>query len=98
MRKAFQFEYLCCIPVGGATQKKNQPEFLQTLQDQTFQTLGLTFWRYKRFPTGSAPADGVNLRDAEVTPEVFTVVVVKALIPQESLEPCGEWGRCALEQ
>lgn len=48
----------------------------------------LTFWRYEGFAAWRAPSHRVHLRDAEVTPEVFTAVIVKAFIPQESLEPC----------
>lgn len=46
----------------------------------------LTFGRYEGFAAGSAPSHRVHLWDAEITPEVFTGVTIKAFIPQESLE------------
>lgn len=46
----------------------------------------LTFGRYKGFAAGSAPSHRVHLWDAEITPEVFAGVTVKAFIPQQSLE------------
>lgn len=47
-----------------------------------------TFWRYEGFSTWRTPSYWVHLGDAEITPEVLTGVIVKTLIPQESLEPC----------
>lgn len=54
-------------------------------------TLGtrLTFRRYEGFAVRGAPSHLVYLRNTEITPEVLTAVVIKALVPQESLEPCG---------
>lgn len=49
-----------------------------------------TFGRYERFPAGCAPPYVVNLWNTEVAPEVPAGVVVKTLVPQQSLEP---WGR-----
>lgn len=48
-----------------------------------------TFGRYEGFPTGGAPPHGVDLWNTEVTPEVPDGVVVKTLVPQQSLEPLG---------
>lgn len=93
-RKAFQLEYLCCMPVGESTKTTaaittNHP----ITQAFSYNTVNksdtrLTFWRYKGFAARSAPSHRVHFRDAEITPEVFTAVVVKAFIPQESFEPC----------
>lgn len=95
-RKAFQLEYLCWMPVREITEitatittTYPRKEAFKRKIVKTFGTR-LTFWRYEGFAIRSTPSHLMYLRDTEVTPEVLTAVVIKALIPQESLEPCGK--------
>lgn len=85
-RKAFQFEYLCCMP--ARRKHKDSQRHKPGSRKQHWYSDRLTFWRYEGFAAWSTPADGVHFRDTQVTPEVFAGVIVKAFIPQESLEPC----------
>lgn len=101
-RKAFQLEYLCCMAVReiikttaiistNHTKMQKRPQrliccWIPTVKDK-WAGIKLTFWRYEGLAARSAPSHWVHFRDTEITPEVFAGVVVKALIPQESLEP-----------
>lgn len=86
-RKTIQFEYLCWMP-----EKHTTATMTLNVRDSAEAPSAprLTFWRYEGFSVGSTPTHRVNLWDAEVTPEVFTRVVVEALITQEGLEPCRQ--------
>jgi len=48
-----------------------------------------TFGRDEGFAPGGTPAHGVDVRHAEVTPEVPGGVAVEALVPQQGLETCS---------
>lgn len=85
-RKAFQFEYLCCMPAGQIRTTNQQPLPAALPRSSNVERRLLTFGRYKGFAAGGAPSHRVHLRDAEVAPEVFAVVTIKAFIPQQSLE------------